>query len=334
MKFRTEISIPGSATKITHKDTILTIGSCFAENIAAKLEFSGFNVLNNPFGVLYNPVSIANSLAIIAEARKFDENDLILNQDEYHSFYHHSSFSSHDKDIILSNINDTTNQLAGELPETKFAFISLGTAFVYEYIESGKIVSNCHKIPQSQFKRFRLTPVEVKNHLGKIIDTLKTFNPDIHIIFTVSPVRHLKDGAHGNNLSKSLLLLGIEEITSAITNTFYFPSYELLLDDLRDYRFYDNDLVHPSKEAINYISEKFYSAFLDGSTIELAEKIERIKTAQNHKVRNPHSAQYEKFLNANIKQIEKLLKVHPFLPLQDDLAHFKKDFDIYFTNTK
>lgn len=329
MKFRTEINIPPVDRTITFSDLILTIGSCFAENIAEKLINSGFNVTNNPFGVLYNPVSILNSLKLVSENRVFTENDLIFNQDEYHSFYHHSQFSSHDKSEIIQNINERSEELRESLPMTNVTFISLGTAYVYRHIESGLIVSNCHKIPQKVFERFRLSHRDVIDALSEIVSYLRRFNSRMDVIFTVSPVRHLKDGAHENNLGKSLLLLGIEEMVKS-GDAGYFPSYELLIDDLRDYRYYADDMIHPSEKAVNYIWEKFCSVMFDETTTNIVNEASKIKSARNHRVRNPHSPQYRNFLKTNISKINDLLIREPNLNITDDLAHFEKDLRDYF----
>jgi len=329
MKFRTELEILPSKIAISHETPILTIGSCFAENIAKKLKGTGFIVNDNPFGVLYNPASIYNSILLAEKNIKFSLDDLIYYQGEYHSFFHHSIFSHHDSYIVLEKLNSGIADLRKFLEKTKFVLVSLGTSFVYKHLEKDIIVSNCHKIPQKEFVRYRLSVEEVISYLQGLIKLLFGFNDEIFVLFTVSPVRHLKDGAIENNRSKSILLLAIEAINSQLNNTGYFPSYELLLDDLRDYRFYNTDMIHPSTEAIDYIWEKFSETFFSAETKDLCNKIEKIKTARAHVVRNPGSDNYQKFVKTNIIAIENLLQTYPFLPIEDDLYHFSKIFDSF-----
>ncbi len=306
MKFRTEIEIEKSIHKIEHKHKILTIGSCFADNIGQKFSSLKFQISQNPFGVLFNPQSILNSIEISFENRLFNENDLFFFQGEFHSFFHHSSFSSHKLDEILDKINFTTKQANKFLNEVDWVILTFGTSFIYTHLEKGIVVSNNHKLPKNQFDRKKLTNFETTQIILKTIKLIKYQNPKAKIIVTVSPVRHWKDGAIENQRSKANLILALEKIENEFNDVVYFPSYELLLDDLRDYRFYGSDLIHPSEEAINYIWEKFSATFFDEKTLEIISRIEKIVQAKNHKIRNPESEEGKNFLTNLNKQISEI----------------------------
>ncbi len=306
MKFRTEINIAPFDFKIEHKSKVITLGSCFADNIAEKLIYYKFDVLQNPFGVLYNPVSIANALQIVFNKKIFVKEDLIFHQGEYHSFFHHSDFSHHDAETSLELINMSSAKTRRFAKNANLAILTFGTAFVYEHKESGTIVSNCHKIPQKEFNRFRLSLDETVKEITRAVKYLKLLNENVRVMFTVSPIRHWKDGAEENQRSKATLLLAVDKILRECNGVYYFPSYELMMDDLRDYRFYENDLLHPNSTAIEYIWEKFSASLFDEETRSLNRLIEKIIKAQHHKPRNPHSEQHKIFLKNLRNEIEKL----------------------------
>ena len=322
MKFRTEINIPKSKTQFEHCDKILTLGSCFAENISQYFNFYKFNILENPFGVLYNPVSIYNSLKLTIEEKQFTEEDLIYDQSEYHSFYHHSDFSHHNANECLQKINDNFKITNEFLKSCDKIIITFGTSFVFKHKEKNIIVSNCHKIPQSEFERFRLTVEETKNYLQKIINQLQIINDKLKIIFTVSPVRHWKDGAVDNQISKAILLLAVNEIVNKNDNYTYFPSYEIMMDDLRDYRFYAEDLIHPNKIAVEYIWEKFSEIHFTESCFEIMNEVKKIAQAFKHRPRNINSEKHKEFIKANIELINKLTDKFPHLNFENELKYF------------
>ena len=323
MKFRTEISLPDEGVKINHRDKIVTIGSCFAENIGSYFSEFRFNVLKNPFGVLYNPVSILNSLKIVEAGVQFGREDLILDQSEYHSFYFHSDFSSHNADECLNRINATLQNTGDFLKETNVIIITLGTSFVYRHLKKNIIVSNCHKISPKEFEMTMLSPGETRSAINDIIKIIRNFNNEIKILFTVSPIRHWKNGAVKNQLSKSNLIVAIHEAIQKNNNIYYFPSYEIMMDDLRDYRFYEADLLHPNKIATDYIWEKFISAYLTDETKLIMERIDKIQKAASHKPRNINSLQHQEFLREQITKLENLLRECPYLNLSDIQDIFK-----------
>ena len=296
MKFRTEIHLPPSAFPVSHSHKIMTMGSCFAENISGCLKQSGFRVDSNPFGILYNPASLAQSLYRLMDRKLFTEDEVFLSDGVYSSFWHHSRFSEENSESFLSEVNTRLQESSAFLREAKLLILTFGTSYVYRLKDSGQVVSNCHKLPADRFLHQRLSPEEITREWQQLIGDLRAFNPELRILFTISPIRHWKDGAHENQLSKSVLLLSADEIIRENAHCcFYFPSYELLLDDLRDYRFYAEDLLHPSDQAIEYIWEKFSACFFSSETQALIKEWESIQRDLNHKPFHPESETYLRF---------------------------------------
>ncbi len=315
MKFRTEISIPASPLKIEHEDKILTLGSCFAENIGEKFSYYLFNVFPNPFGVLYNPVSIYNSLELALSGREFAGNDLFFDKEEWHSFYHHSDFSHHEPEECLKKINSRSKEVREFIKQAEWIIITLGTSFVYRHKEREQIVSNCHRIPADRFERMLLSPDESEGYLNKTISLLRKENKNIKIILTVSPVRHIKDGFAENQLSKSSLVVAVHNSVKRNENVLYFPSYEIVMDDLRDYRFYERDLLHPDAFAVEYIWEKFGEAFLSGRCREVMSDIEPYASGIRHRINNTESPNSKKFIESLESKKESLIERYPYLNL-------------------
>ncbi|MCF6270856.1 MAG: GSCFA domain-containing protein [Melioribacteraceae bacterium] len=327
MKFRTEIKIDKPQYSIEHSDKVLTIGSCFAENIAEYFKATRFNILGNPFGVLYNPISIYNSLKFTVDEKKFSESDLIKHQSEWHSFYHHSDFSNHDKEAVIDNINASIKSTNLFLKSADIIILTFGTSYVFEHLEKKIVVSNCHKIPQKEFSHFRLTLSKTIDTIQKTLQLIKSVNPKVRFILTVSPVRHWKDGAINNQLSKANLLLAINEVVNSENNSLYFPSYEIVMDDLRDYRFYNSDLIHPNKLATDYIWEKFTTSFCSDKCLMIMKEVSKIVSGRNHKVRNIKSDEHQKFAALMINKIEMLHNKYIHLNLNDDLDYFKSQIE-------
>lgn len=328
MKFFTEVNIAPTPKKIEHNNNIVTIGSCFAENIGNKFSELKFNSLINPFGVLYNSASIKNSLELISEQKVFSEDELIFDQDEWHSFYHHSDFSHHKKEAIISKINSTSASVFSFLSKTDWLVVSLGTSFVYHHNQSDTIVSNCHKIPQKEFTRVFLSQEENYNNIKEIINLQLTLNPNTKFILTVSPVRHLKDGTHNNQLSKASLLLAVNQTVKDFEYVYYFPSYEIIMDELRDYRYYDTDLVHPNSQAVNYIWEKFSYSVLSDKCRTMINEIEKIVNASKHKVRNVRSNKSREFAKKILNQIDKIEGENPHIDFSKEKQLFNSYVDI------
>lgn len=321
--FRTIIEPEESKSRITYQTPVLFLGSCFTENIGIKMHELKFPVNVNPFGVLYNPVSVRHALEILLDHRDFNENDLNYHNNQWFSFYHDTEFSNTDKQTCLEKINATVNEARKHLQEVKYLVITFGTAWVYEYIKTEKVVSNCHKIPAKEFRRYKLGVEDIFVNWAKLINRIEEVNKDLKIIFTVSPVRHWKDGAVENQLSKSTLLLGIHQLKKIFENIEYFPAYEIMMDDLRDYRFYADDMLHPSKVAIDYIWEQFSKTYFEKHTVEISNEIEKILLAKNHRPFNPHIDSHRKFKENQLKKIKDLSKKYDFIDLNKELDFFK-----------
>lgn len=303
-----------SDVSISHQEQVLLLGSCFTENIGEKLTNHKFKATTNPFGIIYNPISLANALHKIIEGNTYTENDLTQHQTKYVSFDHHGSFSSFDKTECLDKINKELKSAHKQLPNTKTIIITLGTAWVYELIGSNKIVANCHKIPAKQFNKRLLSVDEVVFAFDKIIDQLKNVN----VVFTVSPVRHISDGLYENNISKSVLHLTIHQLTNKHNNCHYFGAYEMVMDELRDYRFFKEDMIHPTSQAIDYVWEKFADTYFSTETKTLNQKIEKIISAAKHKPFDFKSEAHQKFITDQLNQMDELTKNHSFLNFEKE----------------
>ena len=274
-----------------------------------------FPVTVNPFGTAYNPLSIAQSLLRLQSAQPFTEQEIIQSGELYTSFFHHSEFSHSDKKYFLKTANDFLLEDAEALCKAEFILLSLGTAWVYRYKENGMVVNNCHKIPAANFTRSMLTVEEITAALLPLITTSKA-----QWILTVSPIRHWKDGAHGNQLSKAVLLLAIEQLQQRCANVHYFPAYEIMMDELRDYRFYADDMLHPSSLAINYIWQRFSEAALTAETKSILLEVEKIVAAQQHRLLHPDTESSRRFQQQLQQQISDFTHKYPYIKLLEESA--------------
>ena len=311
--FRTEVEIPRSIIKINHNQSIMTLGSCFAEHIGKKLSDVYFNVDINPFGVLYNPISIQKSIELLSENKLFTENDLFLHRGLWQSYSHSSLFSDITPEKCLCKINNRYSKASEILKKTDMLLITFGTAWVFEEQQGGRVVSNCHKLPSKNFVRRRLTVEEIAAHYSNLITELNNDLPNLKLIFSVSPIRHWKDGAHENTLSKSTLLLAIDILRKQFNNIEYFPAYEIMMDELRDYRFYASDMLHPSDVAVDYIWKRFSDTFFDESTRRMNTEFGQFRTDLSHRPLFPDSDEYQIFKIHLEKQKENLKTRYPFL---------------------
>lgn len=306
MKFRTEVEILPSSILIEPSDAVFGIGSCFATEMAQRMSDGQIQTLNNPFGTLFNPFSVNQCLQDVAMQKTYKEQDLVLYQEEYLSLHHHSQFSSRDLSSVLSRINAKIQESHAFLSRAKWVIITYGTAFAYEFLPQKLMVANCHKIPQKFFKKRMLTPQELRMMMSETVATLNQIcPPETQILFTLSPVRHTKDGFVENQLSKSQLLCAMHEVVSSSPNSHYLPVYELMMDDLRDYRFYKEDLVHPSPQAVEYIWEKFRNAYFSKEAKTFVEENHKIKKALEHRPKDRQSPQYQAFLAQIQKKIQR-----------------------------
>lgn len=282
MKFRTEIPTPEYPFDINYQDKLMLLGSCFSDHVGNFFQEMRFDTLSNPFGTLFNPISIANALKMCMNTELFDEQYIDFFNEKWISYAHHGKFSHPDKETFQQNISQCLNRAHDFLASANYLFITFGTAYCYRLIERNLIVANCHKIPANQFEKQLLTIEQIVGLYQDLLELLRQFNPKLKIIFTVSPVRHLADGFHENQISKSILHLSINQLIDN-TNTFYFPSYEMVQDDLRDYRFYAADLCHPSDAAVTYIREKLTDAFFTPETQERMKEVVKENKAQGHR---------------------------------------------------
>lgn len=312
MIFRTEVNLPNSSTKISLNSNIFTIGSCFSTEISTRLIDGQLKNLNNPFGTLFNPFSINNSLKKIHNATFYSEEDLIKFNGNFISLDHSSSYNSRFSHQTLDFINHKIQQSNEFLKSADFVIITLGTSFIYEFLPKKKLVANCHKIPSKYFEKRYLSHLELCDSISESIYLLKDICPEnVQILFSISPVRHTKDGISENLLSKSKLINALHEVISIENNTHYLPIYEIMMDDLRDYRFYKEDLIHPSKQAVDYIWEKFGNAYFSEETkIFIAENL-KIKKALAHKtedIKNPEYLEFQEKLKLKIAAQQQKVK--------------------------
>jgi hypothetical protein len=317
IKLTTVVETDKNMPELTHCHHILSMGSCFADNIGERLKLSGFSLDANPFGVLYNPLSIAEALQQLMDNRRYTQADLIQVGNLWHSNMHHGSFSSSAADEVLTAINTRLESasalVAGRLDRL---IVTFGSAYVYTEKQSGAVVSNCHKRSERDFNRRRISVAEIVSTYVPLIDTLLLRNPSLKIIFTVSPIRHVRDGLSANQLSKSTLLLAVDELCRRNPEVcHYFPSYEIMMDELRDYRFYADDLVHPSPVAVEYIWERFAQTHFSDETRRVGAECESINKSLQHRPLHPDSEEYKRFLGQIVLKIRRLKEKYPYLEL-------------------
>lgn len=322
--FRTILQPELSDFQIEHKSGVLCMGSCFAEHIGNRLHHYKFKTFLNPFGIIYNPISIAYGLEILLNKNLFfEEKDLVENLGGWHSFQHHGSFSHADKNQALEKINTALKEARYFLEDAEYLILTLGTANAFIEKKSNTTVANCHKIPQHFFIRKQLSLEEMIDALKHVLKKLNNTFPKIKIITTVSPVRHIRDGLVENQISKSKLILTLNELSKQYTHVQYFPAYELLLDDLRDYRFYKKDMIHPNEIAIDYIWDFFTKTFFTKKTTSLNSKIEKIKQAVAHRPFHPQSKEHLEFIKKQIEKMEATEKEFSFLNFDEEKKKIK-----------
>ena len=310
------VTVAKTSDSIRPGDGILFMGSCFAGNMGRFMVEARFPALVNPFGVLYNPFSIARAFNAMMDLQIPDESELVYNNGLWHSFYYHGSFSHPEATEVVRQIRETT-----------LLSHTLGTAYVYEHRDLHQVVANCHKFPESDFNRYLLDPEDIIAHYKELIVALRVYNPTLHIIFTVSPVRHLKDGAHGNQLSKSVLLLAVEQLTSLFDKVWYFPAYEIVLDELRDYRFYDAAMTQPNDIAINYIWEQFMDATFSKEAHDYYNEVQKVIWARLHRNTGHKTAEYRMFLQKTLDLVRSLSTRYPKSLLESDRKLFESKLE-------
>jgi hypothetical protein len=311
MQWQTVITIPAFPRRINYRTPVLFAGSCFAASMGDAMRQRGFPVTVNPFGAVYNPQSTVQTLQRLRHGRPFEKSELICCHGLWTTFSHHGGFSHPDADTFLQQANGALQKGRDALRQASFAVVSLGTSWAYRHKATNTVVANCHKLPATDFERIFLSPDETAELFAGEI----TAAPSCTWIFTVSPVRHRKDDAHGNQVSKAGLLLAVEKLQQRFPNVWYFPAYEIMMDELRDYRFYADDMMHPSAQATAHIWQRFSEAALDDDAKKIMGEAERITAAQQHRPLHENTAMYRKFLSDLDRQIQDFSTRYPFIDL-------------------
>lgn len=301
MTFQTSIPINKSDFLIDYSSKLVSLGSCFAENMGDKFDYFKFSTLTNPFGIIFNPISLEKIIFRSIHKKYFTEKDIFFLNEMWHCYEVHSELSNPNKTEFLTTLNqliDTTNR---HLEKATHCLITLGTSWVYKHIESDEIVANCHKVPQKQFVKELISAADIEASLKRIVSKIQVVNPNCKFIFTISPIRHSKDGFVENNVSKSHLITALYHFLTNATSSIYFPSYEIMMDELRDYRFYAEDMLHPNQTAIEYIWMKFSENYINENEFETMQHVSEIQKSLSHRPFNPNSESHLKF-QENLKQ--------------------------------
>lgn len=313
MKLQTQLPLEIQSPLIDYSSKLVLLGSCFAENMAEKFSYYKFQNEVNPLGVLFHPIAILDLLTRAHENNPYSEKDIFFSNGCWQSFQSHSRLNSISQTEILDHLNKALKSTQDQLKNASHVILTFGTAWVYEHIQSKTIVANCHKKPQREFDKSILSVDALQDTFNSIISILKSFNPKVTVVFSISPVRHIKDGFVENNLSKAHLMTALHSVINTNENTCYFPSYELLMDELRDYRFYKQDMVHPNHIAINYIWEKFQSIWIHPETISIMQEVNQLQKGFAHKPFNPLAEEHAIFLSTLAKKAEALESRFPFM---------------------
>ncbi|MCV9926590.1 GSCFA domain-containing protein [Flavobacterium sp. LS1R49] len=314
MQFRTQIPISQSNNPIDYNSRVLSLGSCFAVNMAEKLDYFKFQNSCNPFGILFHPLAIEKLISFAVLHKTFTKEDVFFHNERWHCFDSHSDLSNPNKEDLINNLNEIIERLYKQLTDSTHVIITYGTSWVYRNIESRELVANCHKVPQKQFTKELLSVDTITESIKRTIDLIASINPAAKFIFTISPVRHIKDGFVENQLSKSHLFTAIHATFDFRLSTLsYFPSYEIMMDELRDYRFYAEDMLHPNQIAIDYIWERFSENYISKDGITTMQKISEIQKGLSHRSFNPDSEQHRIFLSKLDNKIKTIAEKLPHI---------------------
>ncbi len=324
MNLQTKITVTVPDFSIDYNSKLMMLGSCFAENMGSKFSYYKFDVDVNPCGIIYNPLSVANVLRLIVERKQFEKADLRKVGEKWVSLYHHGAFSSTDSEECLRRINERLVKATEELPSLDLLVITWGTAWVYKYVRENMVVSNCHKIPSQEFERSRLSVERIVEEYMGLIGRLREVNPGLRVLFTVSPIRHWKDGAHGNQLSKATLFLAIDQLCERLKHVYYFPAYEIVLDELRDYRFYADDMLHMSSFTIDYIWERFLYSFISPEVLGLMNQIGRINKGVAHRPFDPCSEDYQRLVKKMLAEITMISRSYPMIDFSAEVKRLNE----------
>ncbi len=322
MEFILPFQIEPSKDKISYTQKILLIGSCFTEEIGNHFKNLKFDVLQNPNGILYDPISISSALASYIENKQYTADDLFFHDELWHSWQHHSAFSGIDKTTVLQKMNQSQTHANSFLKTASWLLITLGTSYHYQLKNNNEPVANCHKAPAIFFDKRLMSIDDIYSRLSGVIKNLQLYNPDMKIIFTISPVRHVRDGVIENNRSKARLIETAHSIVEQNNHVFYFPAYELVIDVLRDYRFYKSDMVHVNEIAINYVFESFCNTYLDESAKKLISELKALLGGMNHKPFQKESVAHKMFLKTQLEKVRKMMTANPGIDLSGELNYF------------
>ena len=312
MKLQTQIPLSSQPhNQIDYSSKLVLFGSCFSENIGDKLTYFKFQSLVNPVGILFHPLAIETLISKAINKNYYTEDELIFQNEQWSCLDAHSKLNDTSKTQLLQSLNTALDQSYDALSESSHVIITLGTAWVYRFLETDKLVANCHKLPQKKFLKELLSLDEINESLSAIVELVRSINPKVSFIFTVSPVRHIKDGFVENTQSKAHLIAAIHQVVDARKQLYYFPSYELMMDELRDYRFYNDDMLHPSSKAINYIWEKFQKVWMTEASINTSKRIGQIQAKKAHRPFNPNSEAHQTFLEKLDFEIKELQSEFP-----------------------
>ncbi len=318
IKLRTDWKLKPGGSLIDHHSKIMLIGSCFSEHISGKLKFSGFDVFENPHGILFHPLAIERAVSDCLQEIQYSKEDLVFNGEVWTSLNHHGRFNNTDPQAVLDSINASIRKAHVFLESTSHLLLTLGTSWAYRHIEKESLVANCHKIPQKEFKKELLSREEILASLERTVSRVREVNPKVAIILTVSPVRHIKDGIVENTLSKARLHESAHQLIAEKYGVSYFPAYELMMDDLRDYRFYKSDLIHPNETAVEYIWERFSESWIDPSAGQLMQEAQSIHRALKHRPLQASSGKHREFQEMIERQMRELQAKNPHICLYRD----------------
>ena len=332
MQFQLPIQIKSPEKQINYRDKILLTGSCFTEHIGNSLGELKFPVLQNPNGILFDPRSVCNSIISYIENKKYNKEDLFLLNEVWNSWEHHSRFSNINAGECLKSINESQQRAHNFLKEADWLIITLGSSFSYRLtneathggLQNNDGVANCHRAPSQWFNKDLLSIEETISLLDKAYHRLQQFNPKLKIIFTISPVRHIRDGVIENNRSKARLIESVHHMVNKFPGLYYFPAYELVIDVLRDYRFYDIDMVHPNYPATEFVMEKFNESFIDEKSLQLMEEIKKIVIARKHKPFQPETNSHKAFLKAHLDKTKELQSKFDFINFKEEIEYFQQ----------
>lgn len=327
MDFMLNIQIKSPDRKINYFDKIFVIGSCFTEHIGGRLKQFKFSVLQNPNGILFDPLSVCRSLKSYIHHKQYQLHDLFYLNEMWQSWQHHSVFSGMNQDQVIHNINRSQQQAHEFLQQSDWLIITLGSAFHYQLNETGEPVANCHRAPAQWFQKHLLDIDQIAAALDQCINHLFEFNRNIKVILTISPVRHIRDGVVENNRSKARLIEVVHHLVNKHDRLYYFPAYELVIDVLRDYRFYDIDLVHPNYAATEYVFEKFSSHYIEPDTLELMSEVKNIITAYRHVPFQSATLAHQQFLKAYMKKIQHIQQKNPHIDFEEEIRYFSQNAD-------